>query len=566
MRLEHVYRKSLIPADGEDDGAAFKRWQSEEERRARAEPAPEPYDAHVPADAQHAINVPLLRCMLAMTEVFFCGDKAWGLPNMPDQGFHGRIPPLFFAAMLGSVEMARAVLRRGASLDAQAPAYLLEESSYEMEGTALYVACESLRRIDMSEAPSGGPAESVDRLATARFLLSVGADPNEAAPSSGLTPLHSACEAGCMELAEALLAHGARPTPLDRSGRSPASLLATSALQALFKRKVRAAATGAREPARCPCGSGRPLERCHGAPDGVPMHPDTLCPCEHNVRLLKPDSGQAPSPGQILPRLRTYGNCCQKRRTFFRETLSRAFGPPQVVPPVGHSQFVPRNGESMEEQIRAFNQSLGMTGDMLNRSRAAILRPLMQPVVAMGRMDPCFAAICASGECDFMYMQPWLSKGLSQNEQSVRMHEWNALVDSFISRNHESCAGRSPTEVARECKVDSHGCRLLHQCAHSGCGRWEETKGEFQRCSGCRGAAYCSRECQKAAWQRGHRAACKDQALCTGGVRHELWLKSSLAVNQIVVDDLMSAAATGPPPEIAAALAAAAASAGGLQF
>ena len=45
-------------------------------------------------------------------------------------------------------------------------------------------------------------------------------------------------------------------------------------------------------------------------------------------------------------------------------------------------------------------------------------------------------------------------------------------------------------------------------CAH--CGATEAVRGDFQACSRCRRAFYCSREHQRAHWRAGHKAACGD--------------------------------------------------------
>jgi hypothetical protein len=45
----------------------------------------------------------------------------------------------------------------------------------------------------------------------------------------------------------------------------------------------------------------------------------------------------------------------------------------------------------------------------------------------------------------------------------------------------------------------------IRQCAHMSCGNWEKGAREFAKCRRCRKAKYCSKPCQSAAWQEGHR-------------------------------------------------------------
>lgn len=45
----------------------------------------------------------------------------------------------------------------------------------------------------------------------------------------------------------------------------------------------------------------------------------------------------------------------------------------------------------------------------------------------------------------------------------------------------------------------------IRQCANMGCGVWERFPREFAKCRRCRKAKYCSKGCQRRAWQAGHR-------------------------------------------------------------
>ncbi|KAJ7150046.1 hypothetical protein C8R43DRAFT_1006142 [Mycena crocata] len=49
----------------------------------------------------------------------------------------------------------------------------------------------------------------------------------------------------------------------------------------------------------------------------------------------------------------------------------------------------------------------------------------------------------------------------------------------------------------------------MKACDNPQCGKIS-TKSDFKSCSGCRSVSYCSAECQRADWRRGHRSSCRD--------------------------------------------------------
>lgn len=60
--------------------------------------------------------------------------------------------------------------------------------------------------------------------AVARVLLSHGANPNVADPSTGATPLHDAAREGFLGTVQLLVRHEASPQALDRRGQRPVDL------------------------------------------------------------------------------------------------------------------------------------------------------------------------------------------------------------------------------------------------------------------------------------------------------------------------------------------------------
>lgn len=112
--------------------------------------------------------------------------------------------PLHMAAFFAQPELAKALLNRGAAIEAR--------SSNAMRNTPLHAAT------------AGGDLKTID------LLLAQGADPN-ATQQGGWTALHAAAQTGNLALASLLLAHGAdrraqadnQQTPLDMAllhGRS----------------------------------------------------------------------------------------------------------------------------------------------------------------------------------------------------------------------------------------------------------------------------------------------------------------------------------------------------------
>lgn len=91
-----------------------------------------------------------------------------------------------------------------------------------------------------------------------------------------------------------------------------------------------------------------------------------------------------------------------------------------------------------------------------------------------------------------------------------------SLVEQFTFRpssaSDRSMGPRLPTEIQYWAGVIMrNACRKdevrggIRQCANMGCGVWERFPREFAKCRRCRKAKYCSKSCQKRAWQAGHR-------------------------------------------------------------
>lgn len=71
--------------------------------------------------------------------------------------------------------------------------------------------------------------------AVARVLLSHGANPSVADPSTGTTPLHDAAREGFLGTVQLLVRYEASPHALDRRGRRPVDLTSHAPVVDFFK-------------------------------------------------------------------------------------------------------------------------------------------------------------------------------------------------------------------------------------------------------------------------------------------------------------------------------------------
>ena len=88
-------------------------------------------------------------------------------------------------------------------------------------------------------------------------------------------------------------------------------------------------------------------------------------------------------------------------------------------------------------------------------------------------------------------------------------HRRTPALQRLLAPDFLSFAARSVSAEESERRSFVEGQRK-RSCAH--CGATEAVRGDFQACSRCRCAFYCSREHQRAHWRGGHKAACCDAA------------------------------------------------------
>jgi uncharacterized protein len=153
-----------------------------------------------------------------------CADKALAVQELREGDQYQLAALLFSVARLGCEPEARALLDRGAAIDAKdregATALGRAAQAGKIPVAALLIdrgANINARAVDGS-TPLFYAAEA-DRSAMARLLIKRGADPNIPG-RKGIRPLAAAAYNGSPETVELLLKHGADPNALDDDGKS----------------------------------------------------------------------------------------------------------------------------------------------------------------------------------------------------------------------------------------------------------------------------------------------------------------------------------------------------------
>jgi len=96
------------------------------------------------------------------------------------------------------------------------------------------------------------------------------------------------------------------------------------------------------------------------------------------------------------------------------------------------------------------------------------------------------------------------------SNQSSMEHDIYQLIEFFTTSSHPSEIRYWATIIMRNAfKKNSQNLRM---CSNLNCLKMESYPREFSKCGRCQVNAYCSRECQKAAWITGHRHWCVDHS------------------------------------------------------
>jgi len=96
------------------------------------------------------------------------------------------------------------------------------------------------------------------------------------------------------------------------------------------------------------------------------------------------------------------------------------------------------------------------------------------------------------------------------SNQSHMEHDIYQLIEFFTTSSHPPEIRYWATIIMRNAfKKNSQNLRM---CSNLNCLKMESYPREFSKCGRCQVNAYCSRECQKAAWITGHRHWCVDHS------------------------------------------------------
>jgi hypothetical protein len=88
---------------------------------------------------------------------------------------------------------------------------------------------------------------------------------------------------------------------------------------------------------------------------------------------------------------------------------------------------------------------------------------------------------------------------LDKVELLQRTKEWNGALEKY-------CNDTGLNGAEREAIIQKHTANPCAPCSNLSCNNWETEPKEFQKCSGCKAVAYCSRDCQKKDWKVQHKS------------------------------------------------------------
>ncbi|KAJ7671670.1 hypothetical protein DFH06DRAFT_122022 [Mycena polygramma] len=288
------------------------------------------------------------------------------------------------------------------------------------------------------------------------------------------------CRSRAWDIITLFLEHGARCPD------NPAALFKTTAERTRFASIAKTATNRPARPARkCPCWSGRTVERCHAEAQPYPL--GYVCVC-----------GSAKS----------YKKCCHSRRSYVVEkwdpTLKR------IMHDYERSQCPEIQVLQRGDQLRkAVAQATGIEVEVEDRPFAM---PHVEPEQwqdfvkellgdHLGVVDPAFAYTLS--RVDFLPRPE--SRKCSRFLAQSRQERWNAVVDEYINTQKD---GRSRHSIERAAKIGPWNGALLRACEGPNCNRVEGANFDILKlCGKCKMSVYCDSSCQTRAWKT-HKAKC----------------------------------------------------------
>ncbi|KAJ7461478.1 hypothetical protein FB451DRAFT_1268301 [Mycena latifolia] len=389
---------------------------------------------------------------------------------------------LHLATLQGDLPLAYESLRLGTSIHCK------DEQGY----SPLFFGTRMLSRL-MHHGKSNFPvgplslAEGEEQIFRRRdvclFLISNHSDPNETHMMGGTTisVLALACCIGSWELINALLLHGANPTGL-------AKIFQSKADRNRFKTLASEMSTAVRPLRICPCGSGRSLKDCHL--EAQPYPPSYICPCESR---------------------KIHSACCAKEPDVSWEEIwdeEKGWLDPRPC--------ITRNIQTADPDTDGTDIKLGMlVAGMAGMGGAAFTRQtfpwleksnlvILQALAEQRRIDPAFVA---ASKKTMLTPSPTAIRAVPKPKWMKAMAEWNEAVDAYIASGVDK---RASGVIEAAAKIGLAGGPLYRKCEAARCANMESSNSAkvFSHCGGCKTAVYCSRSCQKSAWQA-HKSACR---------------------------------------------------------
>ncbi|KZT52921.1 hypothetical protein CALCODRAFT_68617 [Calocera cornea HHB12733] len=294
----------------------------------------------------------------------------------------------------------------------------------------------------------------------------------------GSTPLTLACSACDFDVIELLLKHGANSmepllTNFEGPGMHSVSLHDRERYCELAGRIQRERDPAAPRPPRpCPCFSGKPLTSCHQFGDHpYPLH--FLCPC---------GSGHA------------FKSCCASdpnanATEHWDEEEGWGFITSVMESSILFSASGLGDGEALLEFVEAQRRE-GRSDELMCGGRQQ-------------RKKTCHDLL---DRLEKLAEDGLIDRGFVHAVRRVKFIPWNAAIDDYIAVGGDS---RSSNVIQEQLKIGRSGGALFRAC-DGGCGKRERvhTK-KLNRCSKCKIAVYCGRDCQLADWPN-HKPKCKE--------------------------------------------------------
>jgi hypothetical protein len=257
---------------------------------------------------------------------------------------------------------------------------------------------------------------------------------------------------------------------------------------------------------QCRCGSRMPWNQCHGAP--VPGQSKLCILDDDNGRLDWRYSPKAMCPCKLTNK--EHYKCCWFTSTPFYKSDSSGGMVKVVKTPSGR----PRTRELRRLQQMRISEIIYPIGSIIPQGTSEEYRTTQTDLIrseGLTVLDDFNGRRCGVKDWDPMVYAgvvdridncfTWndLHWQLDKVELLQRTKEWNEALEKY-------CDDTGLTGPEREAVVQKHTANPCAPCSNLSCNNWETEPKAFQKCSGCKSVAYCSRDCQKKDWKAQHKS------------------------------------------------------------